>query len=105
MNISPAKTVEGAMGGFAGNLILALLLIALLDLSVVSNALIFLLVFGANALSIVGDLTESAIKRNSGVKDSGDLLPGHGGILDRIDGLIAATPYFVLATYIFSPLS
>ncbi len=102
--ISPAKTREGAYGGLLANSLLALLFTLAFDFSGFSNFLIFVLIVGSSALSIVGDLLESAIKRNSGVKDSGDLLPGHGGILDRIDGLLAATPYFVLATLLFSPL-
>ena len=104
-DISPAKTVEGAIGGFLGNLLLATLVVLVLDLTLLSNLLVYLLILAANMLSIVGDLTESLIKRNRGVKDSGDLLPGHGGVLDRIDGLLAATPLFVLATLLFSPLS
>jgi|TARA_B110000483_G_scaffold145435_1_gene173618 phosphatidate cytidylyltransferase len=104
-DISPAKTMEGALGGFVGNFILAGILVVLIDFSPISNSFIVALILGASLLSIVGDLTESAIKRHSGVKDSGDLLPGHGGILDRIDGLLAATPFFVLATMLFSALS
>ncbi len=98
--ISPAKTKEGALGGLIGNLVLAGVLVALIDFSPLSNLLIFVVILGASLLSVVGDLTESAIKRHSGVKDSGDLLPGHGGVLDRIDGLLAATPFFVLATFL-----
>ena len=105
VDISPAKTLEGAFGGVLGNAVLAGLMILVFDFSLKSNVLLVTLIVGASLFSIVGDLVESAIKRCSGVKDSGDLLPGHGGVLDRIDGLLAATPYFVLATLLFSPLS
>jgi phosphatidate cytidylyltransferase len=103
--ISPAKTLEGAIGGVLANAVLAALLVLYFNFSITSNILLAGLIVGASLFSIVGDLVESAIKRSIGVKDSGDLLPGHGGVLDRIDGLLAATPFFVLATLLYSPLS
>jgi phosphatidate cytidylyltransferase len=97
--ISPGKTWEG----FLGALILELLLVVglnyfgLFQLSVWElSALVFLVALA----SVGGDLFESMVKRNIGVKDSGVLLPGHGGILDRIDGMMPALPiYAVLITF------
>ncbi len=103
--LSPHKTFEGVYGGLFGNFVLAVLISWSLRLSPEASLLLFLLIFGGSLLSVAGDLFESAIKRNVGVKDSGSLLPGHGGILDRIDGLMAATPYFVLATALYAPMA
>ena len=94
--ISPKKTWEGVYGGIAATLIWMLLVYALVDgwqLGLVHYLLIGL---ATVSVSIVGDLFESVLKREAGVKDSGNLLPGHGGVLDRIDSLIAAGPVFLL---------
>ncbi|MBL7662905.1 phosphatidate cytidylyltransferase [bacterium] len=91
LRISPQKTISGALGG----LILGTLLGVICGeyLAPVSTFwLLLLLSFAASAAAIVGDLFESAIKRLFGVKDSGAILPGHGGLLDRIDGLLFAAP-------------
>jgi phosphatidate cytidylyltransferase len=93
--ISPKKTWEGVYGGVAATLIWMLLVYALVDgwqLGLVHYLLIGL---ATVSVSIVGDLFESVLKREAGVKDSGHLLPGHGGVLDRIDSVIAAAPIFV----------
>ena len=95
--ISPGKTVAGLVGGVAGAAGVALLLAVLLpDLSAAKIPLWLLAAVVAALFSVVGDLYESRMKRRAGVKDSGSLLPGHGGILDRIDGLLAALPPFVI---------
>jgi phosphatidate cytidylyltransferase len=91
--ISPGKTWEGVFGG--------LLLVAVLTLvwaSVQNMAVAVLLPFclSVGALSIVGDLTVSMFKRTAGLKDSGKLFPGHGGVLDRVDSVAAAAPLFAL---------
>lgn len=96
--VSPGKSIEGAIGG--------LVLVALwaaaagpyvfqLDSLAQFALLIVVSVFTA-AVSVIGDLTESLFKRLRGLKDSGTLLPGHGGILDRIDSILAAAPVFYL---------
>ncbi len=92
--ISPGKTWEGVYGGIAAA---CLLLVVALLFSFFPAYKTFALVVAsvlAAAISVIGDLFESRIKRASGYKDSSQLLPGHGGVLDRIDGVIASLPVF-----------
>lgn len=89
---SPGKSVEGVAGGMAAVVMLGIAAGLWLSFPVVLVVLLVLLCVAAGALSVVGDLIESLVKRRSGVKDSGKLLPGHGGLLDRIDSLTAAAP-------------
>ncbi len=102
-SISPGKTIEGVMGGTAGVFFLALGLAYIIELET-GNWIWWLI--GAvmiSLISVVGDLYESWLKRNAGVKDSGKLLPGHGGLLDRIDGVVAVLPfYFLLINWLFT---
>lgn len=99
--VSPGKTWEG----FAGGLFFQLLLIA--GLAIVFPALavssLLILIIPVALYSVLGDLFESMLKRHSGVKDSSQLLPGHGGLLDRIDGIMAALPLFALLLSLMSP--
>jgi len=88
--ISPGKTWEGALGGTAAALVYAIICATFTEGLLVLPCLAAALLLAV--LSIVGDLFESAVKRQAGVKDSGSLLPGHGGILDRIDSATAALP-------------
>jgi phosphatidate cytidylyltransferase len=92
-SISPGKTWEGVFGGLLMVVILALLWAKYSDLKF---AVLLPFCLAVGALSIVGDLTVSMFKRTAGVKDSGKLFPGHGGILDRIDSVSSAAPLFVL---------
>ena len=92
-SLSPAKTWEGVAGGAALSiLVCGGALAALGRLDAAAGAVIVLLI----AVSVFGDLLESLLKRQSGVKDSGTLLPGHGGLLDRVDSELAALPAFAL---------
>jgi CDP-diglyceride synthetase len=97
--ISPKKTLEGAIGGFVcGALFVGVAGAWWLP----GMPLAFRLLLGATivALGIVGDLFESLIKRNAGLKDSSALIPGHGGMLDRIDALLFAAPvYYIVLKY------
>ncbi len=89
--ISPNKTLEGLVGGVIGSATFGLILGNIYDINFI--ALIFVL--GA-FLAFMGDLFISYFKRQSGVKDTGSILPGHGGILDRIDSHLIATPILIL---------
>lgn len=97
--ISPGKTRAGAVGGLIGVLILVFAL-SLIRPGMVMPDLPGALACGilVTGVSILGDLFESLVKRSRGAKDSGRLLPGHGGVLDRIDSLLAAAPVYALLT-------
>jgi phosphatidate cytidylyltransferase len=89
--VSPNKTVEGAFGSIAGGIISSIILGTLL---IKTMSIPKLVIMGAciGAVTIIGDLVESMFKRDAGVKDSGSIIPGHGGILDKIDGSLFAAP-------------
>ena len=95
--ISPGKTLQGTYGGLAATVISALLLSYPLQFDDIHRLQFISLALLIGIFSMVGDLLESVVKRTSGLKDSGNLLPGHGGIMDRIDSLTAAAPIYVLA--------
>lgn len=92
--LSPKKTWEGAAGGIAGSVILAVIYALIMKGPVIQY--IIICIAGA-VISMVGDLFASAVKRNTGIKDYGKLIPGHGGILDRFDSIIFTAPviYFL----------
>jgi len=92
--ISPGKTWEGMLGGLALQLLLIFVVKTLFPSTNVFD--LFLLVIPVALCSVIGDLFESMLKRHRGLKDSSSLLPGHGGVLDRLDGIMAAMPMFVV---------
>ncbi|QCU72501.1 phosphatidate cytidylyltransferase [Luteimonas yindakuii] len=94
--ISPNKTVEGLLGGLLAGLVVALAGALLLGTPATQLWGVVLVALIAVLFSVVGDLFESLLKRQVGMKDSGNLIPGHGGLLDRVDGVIAALPVFAI---------
>jgi phosphatidate cytidylyltransferase len=94
--VSPGKTLEGLAGALVGAATFGLVLGELDLLGGLAPAAALGLCVGVSLFSVAGDLFESYAKRAAGLKDSGALLPGHGGVLDRIDSLIAGTPVFLL---------
>lgn len=94
--ISPNKTVEGLAGGVVAGVAAGVGFALLAGATVAQLPLVALVAFVAVLFSVVGDLYESLLKRHVGVKDSGHLIPGHGGILDRLDGVLAALPVFAV---------
>lgn len=103
--ISPGKTIEGLIGGLVSALVIAAIVGVLVwELSASKLILWMLAVVLITLFSVVGDLFESIYKRRANVKDSGKLLPGHGGVLDRIDSTCAALPPYMLVLYQFNVL-
>lgn len=98
--ISPKKTVEGAIFGLVASMVAGPLWAhyVMKDMDMVSAILLSALI---GVVAQFGDILESIMKRTSGIKDSGALLPGHGGFLDRFDGVILATPVLYLALQVF----
>ena len=94
--VSPKKSWEGAVGGLVGAATVAAIAHQLAFAQAWALAEFVLIGVGLAAISILGDLTESLHKRASDIKDSGSLIPGHGGVLDRIDSLTATAPFFWL---------
>jgi phosphatidate cytidylyltransferase len=106
--VSPGKTWEGVYGAWIAVALYALALVPYgeaaglrVPVTAVSIAVWVVFLLALASISIVGDLFESLLKRHAGVKDSGALLPGHGGVLDRIDALLAAMPIAALAAQCF----
>jgi len=98
--ISPGKSKEGAYGALAASGIVSLIGAFWLELDFFQFIFFLLLCQLVVIFSIGGDLLESVYKRRAGVKDSGTLLPGHGGVLDRIDSMMAASPLFALGIWL-----
>ena len=104
--LSPKKSIEGAVGGVVGTAFLAMLYAYIFhgQMEIDSQKILLLGLIAAIAglISMIGDLTASAIKRNNDIKDYGHLIPGHGGILDRFDSMIITAPIiYYLAKFLF----
>lgn len=96
--LSPKKSIEGAVGGVVGAILLGCVYATVFE----QPAIIYGIICGVGALiSMVGDLAASAIKRSQGIKDYGNLIPGHGGILDRFDSVIFISPFIYFLAAIF----
>lgn len=93
-HLSPGKTQEGALGGVAAAFLLAIITALFFSLSLGQAIAFIFLSVAMSIVSVTGDLFFSMLKRESGVKDSGNILPGHGGVLDRLDSHIAVLPLF-----------
>ncbi|KRA21214.1 MULTISPECIES: phosphatidate cytidylyltransferase [unclassified Lysobacter] len=94
--VSPNKTIEGVVGGVLAGVAVGIAFASFAGAQPYQLPAVALVAFVAVLFSVVGDLFESLLKRHAGVKDSGHLIPGHGGILDRVDGVLAALPVFAL---------
>ncbi|MGR2702252.1 phosphatidate cytidylyltransferase [Vibrio campbellii] len=100
-HVSPNKTIEGLIGGIIAALIVGWVFAGWFDIQFTSPVHMVIITLITVVISVLGDLVESMFKRVSGIKDSSNIIPGHGGILDRIDSLTAAFPVFALLYYVF----
>ena len=102
-SVSPGKTREGVLGGFVSVCVYGLgLSLAFEHVFTMAQWILFvIIVFPFTAIAVLGDLFESFLKRSSGVKDSGSILPGHGGMLDRVDSMTALLPFSFLVIQMF----
>lgn len=105
-NVSPNKTMQGLYGGLTVGMGVALF-ISMYWLKYTGSVLLVFMLLSAMTImaSVLGDLFESMLKRRAGIKDSGTVLPGHGGVLDRIDSLLSAMPIFALGYLLLQVLS
>ncbi|MFT5635430.1 MAG: phosphatidate cytidylyltransferase [Cognaticolwellia sp.] len=95
-NVSPGKTLEGFLGGVIFACIMVSIAGYFIDWSFEQYCIVIPVTILITTISVLGDLNESMFKRQAGVKDSGTILPGHGGVLDRIDSLTATAPIYAL---------
>ncbi|MBU2896516.1 phosphatidate cytidylyltransferase [Vibrio hepatarius] len=100
-HVSPNKTVEGLIGGIVTAILVGWGTAVWFDIEFSNSFSMVIITLVTVVISVLGDLVESMFKRVSGIKDSGNILPGHGGILDRVDSLTAAFPVFTLLYFIF----
>lgn len=95
-NVSPGKTLEGFLGGVIFACVMVAVAGYIIDWSIAQYRVVIPVTILITTISVLGDLNESMFKRQAGVKDSGTILPGHGGVLDRIDSLTATAPIYAL---------
>ncbi len=98
--VSPNKTIEGLIGGIVAAAVVGWLFADWFNIVFTSVPVMLVTIFATVVISVLGDLVESMFKRVSGIKDSSNIIPGHGGILDRVDSLTAAFPVFALLYFL-----
>lgn len=104
-NVSPGKSWEGVYGALSMSLIFGASYAIYADMQFIAAVYFILLVLLTASFSILGDLVESMFKRMAGIKDSSNILPGHGGVLDRIDSLTSAAPVFFAGLWAMERIS
>jgi phosphatidate cytidylyltransferase len=104
-NISPKKTIEGFYGGMAGALFASFIFFKFIPISEYNLIFWLFLALLVSVLGTIGDLIQSKFKRLAGVKDSGNIMPGHGGVYDRLDSIIFASPFIYLFIIIINYVS
>jgi len=104
-NVSPGKSWEGVAGAIVATIIAAIVALDILNITTEQSFWFVFITLITVIYSIIGDLSESMFKRMANVKDSGNILPGHGGILDRIDSLTSGLPVFIAGLWLMEKLA